>query len=407
MASMPGIVLRIGANTADAVKGINQVEGRLDKFAGRARSSAAKIGKGIAIGLGTAAAAGAAVFADQAVDAVKGAIEEDKAIATLNKTIENLGFKKAEGEISDFIDVLAKTTTATDDDLRPAFGKLLTTTRDVESAQRLMRDALDLSAASGVPLATAVSAIAKAQDGSYVSLKKLLPGLESLKGKTPKVTAVMEDLRDVVGGSAAAQQNTLAGGLQQVQDDIGELKDAFGHGFVDALTGKGGAAGATSDFSKTLQDLQPFAEDLGESLAGMAQSLAEVSTYLGPVVEKFNELNDMGDGILTDGTLSTVFGKIVPGVQFIAAKLTGNEQAATEANIVYAGGEVSHRDPSQPRKPYVPPAQTLGQSLAANRDNPGSKTNVDPSRVTTQQRNTTSRANSRSAQRSAKTNARP
>lgn len=37
----------------------------------------------------------------------------------------------------------------------------------------------------------------------------------------------------------------------------------------------------------------------------------------------------------------------------------------------------------------------------------GSKTNVDPSRVTTRQRNTTSRANSRSAQRSAKTNARP
>ena len=41
------------------------------------------------------------------------------------------------------------------------------------------------------------------------------------------------------------------------------------------------------------------------------------------------------------------------------------------------------------------------------RDRPTSRTNVDPSRVATQQRNSAHRANSRSAQRSAKTNARP
>ncbi len=41
------------------------------------------------------------------------------------------------------------------------------------------------------------------------------------------------------------------------------------------------------------------------------------------------------------------------------------------------------------------------------RDRPTSKTNVDPSRVATRRRDETDRANSRAAQRSAKTRARP
>ena len=58
---MPGIVIKIGANTRDAIQGINQVQGRLSRFGRTSRDSLGRAGaaggKALAAGLAAGVAA--------------------------------------------------------------------------------------------------------------------------------------------------------------------------------------------------------------------------------------------------------------------------------------------------------------------------------------------------------------
>ena len=359
-----------------------------------------KVGKAAALGLAGVAAAAGTMAVSFAVDGVQGAIAQRKELATLHKALENLGFGDAADEVDAWIDKTAQATLASDSELRPALAKLLTATRDLESAQRLLGIAQDLSAQSGVSLESAVNAVAKAQAGSFTSLKKLLPGMESLKDKTPKLTAVMDELARITDGAAATAADSLSGRMQQLGEDVDELKESFGEGLLTALDDVDGQAGG---LSTTLQEMGPTAEDLGKSFGDIAVGLAETLTYLGPVVEKFNELNDMGDGIITNGSLVTLFGKIVPGVKVLAGTITGNDQAVLEARTEYEGGSYT-TNPNAGRPPVA--GQSVNPNATGN-PNRAPSTYFDPARYLTQQRHATSRADARSAQKGARTNARP
>ncbi len=62
----------------------------------------------------------------------------------------------------------------TDDQLRPAFSRLVRSTKDVEEAQNLLNLALDLASATGKPLEVVTNALGKAYDGNTTALSKFL-----------------------------------------------------------------------------------------------------------------------------------------------------------------------------------------------------------------------------------------
>jgi hypothetical protein len=141
-----------------------------------------------------------------------------------------------------------------------------------------------------------------------------------------------------------------------------------------------------SDMDDTLYELGPAAQDLGVTFGNIATSLAEVAKYLGPVVDKFNELNNLGDGLLTNGSLVT-FMKAINGDVTLPGVVTGT------------------RDPDAPS---LTPAQLAGK-YANNPTNPdfyaqgGMPRSADPNRY----RSRADDADARAAARGTKTRSAP
>lgn len=437
---LPSLLMKIGADGTEAIRGMNNVVGHADKTLGpRGKlTSLAKSGaKAAAAGVAAAFALAVAAGAEGISSAIEDQASQGKLAATMRDTTKATDEQIAAME--DYIGVAQRRTGLDDGDMRTGLSRLLRSTKDVTRAQAIMNTAIKIHLATGKPLVGIVEALAKANDGNVNALKKAVgtvgPAAKAYGEYQKNVLATAKaerdarDARDRYGASSkeyakaldkvrsakakldggkqktrwlaelnkqfasaeAEDAKTYAGGVRRVSTAWGELLESFGSGVLDDL---GSANDGMGDFADVLYDAQDPAAALGGLVGGLATSLADTSKYLGPVVDKLNELNSMGDGIITNGTLSTVFGKIVPGVQFIAGKLTGNEQAATEANVLYAGGSVSHRDPSQPSRTDARPVQTLGQSLVGS---------VDPTRYVRRAQN----ADSRAAARSARSRARP
>lgn len=296
-----------------------------------------RIGKTIAAGLAGATVAVGALAVKLGVDAVQGAIEEEKALAQLHQTVKNLGFEDATDAVDAFVDSTARSTTATDDDLRPAMAKLLTATRDVTEAQRFMAIALDLSAFASVPLETAVNAVSKAAAGQVTALKKLVPGLETMTATTPDVTAVFAELGRVVDGSAASAFNSLSGQMGQVADDAGELQGAFGKGFLDGIAEGDQSVG---QLSTTLQELEPTLEDVGRTVGETATAVADIAGAITTARESFDGFKeDLGPFVaVLDAATTSIYNMATPLLGIANAVKVIQEQASV-------GDSVTHTDP--------------------------------------------------------------
>jgi hypothetical protein len=223
------------------------------------------------------AAAGAAIGAYAKV-AIENAAADEKAQRNLQLTIENTTSATAK-QIAGVEDYISKTSLAigvTDDELRPAFGRLVRSTKDVEDAQKLLNLALDISAATGKPLEGVANALGKAYDGNSASLGRLGLGIDSSILKSKDFDAVFNTLTQTFGGFAdnealstekAFERIKIAG--DEIQEQIGSallpivqelttyiLNDVVPviQQFVNGLTGEGGlSAGLTDSEKKAFQ----------------------------------------------------------------------------------------------------------------------------------------------------------
>ena len=75
------------------------------------------------------------VLAKQSIAA---AMAEEKAVKSLSLTLKNLGIAAADKRVLDFIDRLQFATGVSEDQLRPAFQRLVTITRDVAKSPELL-----------------------------------------------------------------------------------------------------------------------------------------------------------------------------------------------------------------------------------------------------------------------------
>ena len=148
-------------------KGFKQAETALNKLAGTTKKLAA--GVGVAYGASAITAYGKA--------AVKAFAEDEAAAKRLANAVNNLGIGFANPAIADYIASMEKSAGVADDILRPAFQGLLTTTGSLTQSQKLLNDALTISRASGIDLATVSSDLAKGYVGITKGLSKYNTGL--------------------------------------------------------------------------------------------------------------------------------------------------------------------------------------------------------------------------------------
>lgn len=215
--------------------------------------------------------AAAVAIGAYAKEAITNAAADEKAQRNLQLTIENTTSATAKqiAGVEDYISKVSLQIGVTDDELRPAFGRLVRSTKDVEDAQKLLNLALDISAATGKPLEGVANALGKAYDGNAASLGRLGLGIDSSILKSKDFDAVFNTLTDTFGGFAENEAQSTETAFKRIKIASDEIQEQIGTAllpiveklttyilenvvpavqqFVNGLTGEGGLDSAMSD----------------------------------------------------------------------------------------------------------------------------------------------------------------
>jgi hypothetical protein len=178
------------------------------------------------------AGVGAALF-----DATKGAIEDaaaqDLLANNLRKTTKATDAQIAANE--DWISEQGRLLGVTDDQLRPALGRLAKATGSVTGAQKLAAQAMDISAATGKPLEAVVGALEKAYGGNMTALQRLAPEYRELIKDGASFEEVMAKLAKTTGGAATEAANTTAGQFNRLKVSMDETKESIGAALIPVV----------------------------------------------------------------------------------------------------------------------------------------------------------------------------
>jgi len=297
------IVARILTQYSDkgskaAAKDINKLGKNFDAFARKAIKS-----------FGLAAAASAAFAIKMGVDAVKAAMEDQKAQTILANSLRNtVGASDAAiASVEEYISKQQLLVNVADSALRPSLSALLVATNDLTQAQTLQAIALDTAAATGKDLQTVSIAIAKATTGNVGALKKLGIPLSDNIVKTKDFAGAMDVLKAAYGGAAEELAQT---------DPLTTLNLAFGE----------------------------IQETLGFALLPVVKEFANyIITDVLPVVQSWIDLNKdrLASGLVTVTESVIALGKAVFGfVDFISRNLTTMQVFAALIGSIFIASKV-------------------------------------------------------------------
>ena len=143
--------------------------------------------------------------------ALSAAIADEKAQKALTQTLKNLGLAYSTLSVTKYIDDLQRATGVSEDQLRPAFQRLVLVLGDVGKAQKALSLAMDISAGTGKDLSAVSMALSKGYSGQMTALSRLGAGLDKALLKSGDMEAITAKLSELFAGQALVAANTYAG----------------------------------------------------------------------------------------------------------------------------------------------------------------------------------------------------
>ena len=357
MLSIPISTTFAGQGIQKAIKSFKQLETASDKVKFVLKA-------GAVAGAAAFAALGAAAY--QAGQALVGfarmAAEDEKGQKQLALSIR-ASTKATDAQIAsveDYIDVTQRAVGVADDELRPAYARIIRSTRDFDKAQRLLNLALNVSAATGKPLKQIVEGLSKSFDGSNTALTRLGLGYDKAQLKAMSFNDIQKDLEKRFSGAALDNAATFEGTMARFRITIDELKESLGQAVLPYLKrlaeygiqianafGKDGVAGAMAELKYILQtllydengQLNAVGKNINDlvnklnSISGVINKVSQVAGYT-PVGAAANFLGDRF-GFDPTPTLGTV-GTIAPSIN--AGSLRGIRGSNAGVNITVQTG---------------------------------------------------------------------
>lgn len=230
-------------------------------------------------------------------DSTRAALADQKAQASLAKTLQNSGFGMAADQVAKFIDEMQLATGVSEDSLRPAFLSLFNAVGSVTEAQRLLNIALDVSASTGRDVTAVTAALGKAALGSNTAIQRLGLGISKADLATKSFDEVVGLLEKKFRGTAATAAETMGGKVDRLRIAVGEAKEEVGKGLIDAfdlLAKEGG------------QDI----DSLNEKIITLGTNVGDFARGLAVVQNKFNDVANVRVG---SGSVMDWFIKALPG----------------------------------------------------------------------------------------------
>ena len=238
--------------------------------AGRKSQLAMKLVGGAAA---TAAVAVGAFAVKLGIDGVKAAIEDEKSLKNLKRTLDNVGQGFRQTSVENFITKMQFATGVADSALRPALNQLLLATGDVDKSQRLLNLSLDISASTGRDLESVTIALSKASLGNFTALKRLGIPLDENIIKTKDLEGATSALENTFKGAAATAATTLSGKIAILSQRVDEAKEGIGYDLIKAIE----LATGTLNSSNGLADaITNTADAFGDFLVGLGYYSGQV-----------------------------------------------------------------------------------------------------------------------------------
>jgi hypothetical protein len=212
---------------------------------------------------------GATAIVNFSKQAVKAFAADEAAANRLARAVDNLGIGFANPAISKYISELERTAAIADDILRPAFQGLLTTTGSLTQSQKLLNDAITISRASGIDLATVSQDLANGYVGITKGLKKYNTGLTTAELSSKSFAEVLGVLLTRSAGAATDYLETTQFKMDTLTIATGNASEILGKGLVDAFAAIGGGTEAS---------------DAAKAIESIATAIANVTTAAGKTI---------------------------------------------------------------------------------------------------------------------------
>lgn len=222
-----------------------------------------------------------------------------------------------------FISNLSKTAAVADDELRPALAALVTGTKDLQMAQRLLAVSLDVSAATGASLSQVSTALSRGFQGNNRALTRLSPELKTLIADGASFSEVLQVLEQNFGGAAKASADTAAGGMRKFQIAVGEAQEQIGTALLPLL-----------------EDLVPMLVAGAEWFQRNARAVGIAAVAFGSIAAVLITLNVAMAAYRTVAIATAAVNKLLAASNFAVQVSTGVGIATAIAGAAALGGIV-------------------------------------------------------------------
>jgi hypothetical protein len=275
MASVPNLIVSAVAewNGKALSKGATQIS----KF----EKTVKGLGRTLGITFSAAAILG---YSKKAVSAYGEQIAEAKRLDT---ALRNLGFNFATAEAEGYIDTVEKVTGINRDQLQPSFIELAQVTGSTTFAQNMLNTALDVSAGTGLDLASATKILSQAYVGNYKGLKQLNLGYTNAELATKSYLEVEKLIADQYAGQSKNAADSYEGSLNRLKIAAEQASEQIGQALVSSL--------ATS--SGGMDKLIDKVDGAADSISGLITNVSVLS----------KDLRDLFSSIPGAGVLENVF----------------------------------------------------------------------------------------------------
>jgi hypothetical protein len=222
-----------------------------------------------------------------AKSSTKAFLDDEKAVKKLNNVINNLGLSLSAQSLNNYVERLSLATGVVDDQLRPALQALLQVTGSVTQSQKLLAQAVDVSAGSTEDLLTVANDLAQAYVGNTRGLRKYNLGFTKAELAAASFVDIQERINQIFGGANAAYLTTYAGKTQRLTTAFGEFKEKVGKGLVAALLGEKGKP----DSGLFLTLMEKAGDGIERLGVRVGKNLQLMSLLITGKIDEFNRLN--------------------------------------------------------------------------------------------------------------------
>jgi hypothetical protein len=250
---------------------------------------------------------------------VKAFAQDEAAANRLTRAVDNLGIGFANPAIADYIGKLEKSAAIADDILRPAFQGLLTTTGSLVQSQKLLNDAITISRASGIDLATVSEDLAKGYVGVTRGLIKYNTGLTRAELTSKSFNEILGVILKRSAGAAEDYLGSTAYSLDTLTIATGNASEIIGGGLVDAFAAIGGGTEA-SDAAYAIENIA----------SALAKVTAQTGRTIGVIPTLLQNLKKLPKEIFQGFAGAQIGVNVIPPVKKAEAKLTVSEKRQQE-----------------------------------------------------------------------------